>query len=136
MKNLKLFSIVSLIIFMSSCSEQVVSNIEKTLVVEQIEANLDVNCDNCLEKDYRFKVKLRSQSGEVYYYTNYKHEVGDTLISSFEFYDTKKNDVRERDNIIDSLVDVNEKLNKKNESLSLHNELLLGIIQENAVKQK
>lgn len=149
MKQFKLFAILSLLTFLSSCSQPAI--VEKTLLAEQIEVNLNSNCEDCLEKNYRYKVKLGSNSGEIYYYTNYKHEVGDTLVSSYEFFDAKENSIKQKNELIDSLINeitklqkneladslINEnvKLQKKISELSLYNQLLLEIIQNNA-KQK
>ncbi|MEK6828803.1 MAG: hypothetical protein AABY15_01665 [Nanoarchaeota archaeon] len=134
MKNLNLL-IISLL-FLTSCTDEGVSTVEKTLVVEQIEVNAETSCENCLEKEYRYRVKINSNSGEVYYYTNYRHEVGDTLVSSFEFADASKDELKEKTYEVDSLREANRIIQKRVDQLSLHNELLIGIIQENTLKNK
>ena len=70
----------------------------------------------------------------MYYYTSYKHEVGDTLLSIFEFTDSRESVIKKRDILIDSLSNVNQNLYKKNQELELYNELLMGIIKESSKK--
>ena len=50
-------------------------------IVEQIKANeANSNCSDCLQEKYPYRVQLKTHTGSVYYYTSYKHEVGDTLL--------------------------------------------------------
>lgn len=131
----KLLFILLIAIALTSCGEAGEASIENTLVVEQIKANENAtNCSGCLQNSYKYRVQLTSHSGSVYYYTNYKHEVGDTLVSIFEFANNRESIIKHREYMLDSLTTVNQKLDKKNKELELYNELLMGIIQESSKK--
>ncbi len=134
MKQFKFLSAMLIMLTITSCGPSV-SEIENTLVVEQVNTNSASQCSDCLESLYKYCVKLKSNSGEVYYYTNFKHEIGDTLVSIFEFTDSRESIIKKDRNLIDSLQEANAKLSKKNDELGLYNELLMGIIQENATKK-
>lgn len=115
--------------FVMSCSSDV--TIENTIVVEQVDVSD--------REDFLYKVKLQnacSECGEVFYYTNYKHQVGDTLVSIFEFTDNRESLLKIERSKLDSISVENQNLNKKNKELQLYNELLMGIIQENATKSE
>lgn len=131
----RLLFILLIAIALTSCDGEGEASIEKTIVVEQIEANeINNQCNGCLQNSYSYRVKLTSHSGNVYYYTNYKHEVGDTLLSIFEITDNRDGIIKTTENKIDSLIGVNLKLTKKNEELELYNTLLIGIIKEGTNK--
>jgi len=137
MKSLKLLSIIFAALLLTSCGPEGKASIEKSLVVEQVNKNSkDVNCSDCLRSVYAYKVKLKTNSGSVYYYTDYKHEVGDTLLSIFEFTDSRDGIIKQTEYERDSIIEVNKKIQKKNDELELYNELLMGIIQDNATKDK
>lgn len=134
MKQFKFLSAMMIMLALVSCGPGE-AEIENTLVVEQVNTNSASECSDCLESTYKYCVKLKSHSGEVYYYTNFKHEIGDTLVSIFEFTDSRESIIKKDRNLIDSLQEANVKLSKKNDELGLYNELLMGIIQENATKK-
>jgi len=137
MKQFKLLSVLLVAILFTSCGPEGEASIENSLVVEQVEKTVESsNCSDCLQSIYPYRVKLKTNSGSVFYYTNYKHEVGDTLLSIFEFTDSRDGIIKTTENARDSIIDVNVKLIKKNEELELYNSLLMGIIQENALKTK
>lgn len=120
---------------LSSCGPEGDASIEQSLVVDQIEkAKKQSNCESCLQNRYSYRIKLKTNSGNVFYYTDYKHEVGDTLLSIFEFTDSRDGIIKQREAVVDSLETVNHRLSKKNDELELYNKLLMGIIQENVHK--
>jgi len=134
MKQFKLFAVIGLL-SLASCTDEGRAEIENNLVVELIKKNeLNKECSSCFQNNYEYRVRLKSESGAVWYYTNYKHEVGDTLVSIFEFTDSRERVLKNRELAIDSLADINKKLQKKNDELILYNELLIGIIQDGAKK--
>jgi len=135
MKQFKLMLALFAIAILSSCGPEGDASIEQNLVVDQIEATNNSGCQDCLESIYSYRVKLKANSGNVFYYTNYKHEVGDTLLSIFEFTDSRDGIIKTTENQRDSLLDVNEKIQKKNDELELYNSILMGIIQENALRK-
>lgn len=134
MKQFKFLLFAIAAIALTSCNDT--AEIEKTIVVEKVETNnkSNHNCGNCPESKYDYKIRIKSESGDVYYYTNFKHEVGDTLISIFEFKDNGNKAVKNKQHELDSIVDLNSKLQKKNEELQIYNELLIGIIKDKSVK--
>ncbi len=132
MKILNLLAISLLLL--TSCTDEA-AIIEKTLVVEMVESTVQTSdCSDCLHNNYTYKVKLKSISGSVYYYTNFKHEIGDTLVSIFEFTDNREGVIKKTEMVMDSVKEANTKLHKKNEELTLYNELLMGIIQDGVKK--
>lgn len=134
MKKLLFILAVTLL---ASCTSAGDASVEKTLVVEQVKANeKTVNCNTCLQNEYAYRVKLKTHSGSLYYYTNYKHEVGDTLVSIFEFTDSRDVVIKMTEFKLDSVITLNFKTQRKNDELELYNQLLMGIIQENAKGEK
>ena len=136
MKQFKLVLALLIAVSFTSCSEVGDASIEQSLVVEQIKTNSATNCQGCLASAYSYRVKLKTHTGNLYYYTNYKHEVGDTLLSIFEFTDSRDGIIKTREAMLDSITTVNNKTQKKNQELELYNTLLMGIIQDNALKTK
>ncbi len=133
MKTLNL--IVISLLLLTSCTDEGSAIIENTLVVERVESTVQSSdCSDCLHNNYTYIVKLKSISGSVYYYTNFKHEIGDTLVSIFEFTDNREGVVKKTEMVLDSVQEDNTKLHKKNEELTLYNELLMGIIQDGVKK--
>lgn len=130
MKQFKFLLVAFAAITLTSCMEE--SEIEKTIMVEKVETNDKNNapCSDCPEDTYDYKIKLKSESGKVYYYTNFKHEVGDTLISIFEFKDNGEKATKAKQYEVDSLVELNKKILKKNEELETYNQILLEIIKD------
>lgn len=76
------------------------SNINDAVVVEQIYV-----LDNSEGQSHKYKVKLKTNPGssDVYYYTNYRFQVGDSLISYYEHFDKKNTEIsrlkRENDSL-------------------------------------
>ncbi len=131
----KLLFILSVVALLTSCTSVGDASVENTLVVEQVKSNVeDKQCTSCLQNKYTYRIKLTTNSGNLYYYTNFKHEVGDTLLSIFEFTDHREKLVKNERQINDSLTEAYNKVAKKNAELTLYNELLMGIIQEDAKK--
>ena len=136
MKKIKLVLVLLAGLTMTSCGPEGEASIEKDLVVDKVETtNASNDCSTCLQNTYNYKVTLKSHTGNVYYYTDYKHEVGDTLVSIFEFTDNREGVIKKREYVIDSLSTVNNKLQNKNDELELYNSLLMGIIQDNTIKE-
>jgi hypothetical protein len=129
MKQFKLLTTMLICVLFASCSEE--STMEDSVVVEQINSIDKTSCSNCLEGAYDYLVTLKSRTGTTYYYTNYKHEVGDTLLSIFEFTDNRDRLINSGKNVLDSIMDENVILKKKNDELGLYNSLLLDIIKNN-----
>jgi hypothetical protein len=129
MKQFKLLLALSCLIAITSCESEpnIDARIDNNLVVEQIKL---VSTDSVGVSSY--KVKLETSEGVALYYTGFKHEVGDTLTSIFEFTDNREQIIKQERLINDSLMIINNKLVRKNDELSLYNELLMGIIQDNA----
>ena len=76
------------------------SKINDAVVVEQIDV-----LENTDGQNYKYKVKLKTSPGtlETYYYTNYRFQVGDSLISYYEHFDKKNTEIsrlkRENDSL-------------------------------------
>lgn len=137
MKQFKLALVLLASVVLTSCGPEGEAEIENNLVVQQVEkTKSNSGCESCLENSYAYKVRLKSYSGDVYYYTDYKHEVGDTLLSIFEFTDSRDGIIKSTEATLDSVIVENGKMRKKNDELELYNSLLMGIIQENAMKDK
>lgn len=79
----KLYSILILFVaaILASCGS---SSLNGSVVVTQIDIIPAPNT-------YKYKVKLETADGgqDAYYYTNFRHQVGDTLISYYEFFEGK-----------------------------------------------
>lgn len=69
----KLLLILSIVL--TSCSD---ASITETVLVEQI------NITN--KSNYNYEVKLKSKDVDVYYYTNVRYQVGDTLDAYRTFF--------------------------------------------------
>jgi len=123
MKQFKLIAILVLTLTAMSCDRVMRDNI----YVEKVEDSDD--------SDYLYRVTFDSDvSDGVFYYTNHKYEVGDTLASVGEF-NGAITAINSRYNIIsDSLRLENEKLMKKNNELTIYNEILMGIVKDNLNK--
>ena len=90
----KLLLILSVAITLVSCSD---AKIYEAVVVEQI---------NILEnQSYKYEVKLHTVNNEdaAFFYTNFRFQVGDTLISYYQFFEGKNNDIRKLKRENDSL---------------------------------
>jgi hypothetical protein len=128
MKKFNFIFIALAIVFLTSCEA---SEMSDAVVVEQVNNNdIPDDCEDC----YKYEVKLKTYKGETYYLTNYKHSVGDTLFSKTEFRDLRVKAIEVRDRKIDSLIQANSKLSKKNEELEMYNQLLIGIVKNNTTK--
>jgi hypothetical protein len=134
MKKFKLVLVLLVGLVLTSCNNEDAS-IEKSLVVEQVNTNGSPGCSDCLAAKYKYRIKLKTYSGSVSYYTDYKHEIGDTLVSLYEFTDNREGVIKQGESALDSLSYVNKNLQKKNDELELYNELLMGIVQDNAIKK-
>ena len=82
MKEMKnLIAIFIIAILFVSCGR---AKIDNAVIVEQI---------NILDKDnYKYEVKLKTRNGnnDAFYYTNFRFQVGDTLLSCFEYLEKIK----------------------------------------------
>lgn len=83
----------------TSCSD---AKISESVVVEQI---------NILEnQSHKYEVKLHTDidGNEAYFYTNFRFQVGDTLVSYFQYFEEKNTDIirvsKERDSIKKELI--------------------------------
>lgn len=114
MKKISLILIATASILLTSCRDY--SIIDDSIVVEQI---------NILEgKSHKYQVKLKSRVNEkdVYYYTNYRHQVGDTMVVLTEFFGKKDAENKILKVRIDSL---SKALDKANYYLELLNEKVI-----------
>jgi len=100
----KLFFIFSLTLLLTtSCDD---AKIYDAVVIEQI---------NVLEnQNYKYEVKLHTAANsgvEAFYYTDYRFQVGDSLISYYQFFESKNNDIRvlkkQNDSLRKELITVN-----------------------------
>lgn len=89
----KLFSLFAIsIILLTSCD----ASIKDAVTVEQV---------NIYDAEgYKYQVKLKSSSKEdVYYYTNERFQVGDTLLSYYQYFEGKGAESKSLKLTIDSL---------------------------------
>lgn len=118
------------IVLFSSCTDSP-SLIKENVVVDRIEIlEKRHDCSGCIENEYSFKVQLKARSGQVFYYTNFRHDVGYTLLSLFELNDDRKSIELQHKKTQDSLILENERLMRKVEELVKYNEILLSIIEK------
>ena len=104
MKQFKLVLALLIAIVFTSCDDTGDASIEKTLVVEQVKTTENTaNCSTCLTNIYKYRIKLKTNSGNVFYYTDYKHEIGDTLLSIFEFTDSRDGIIKSTEYKLDSI---------------------------------
>ena len=114
MKKISLILIATASILLTSCRDY--SIIDDSIVVEQI---------NILEgQSHKYQVKLKSRVNEkdVYYYTNYRHQVGDTMVVLTEFFGKKDAENKILKVRIESL---SKALDKANYYLELLNEKVI-----------
>lgn len=78
-------SIFLLSTLLTSCSDAQISD---AVVVEQI------NIVNGSSHKYQVKLHTDNESNEAYYNTNHRFQVGDTLVSYYEFFESKNSEVR------------------------------------------
>ena len=109
----KIFLILSVVLV--SCD----AKIQDAVVVEQININSGSGAS------HKYEVKLKSSDGavaDVYYYTDFRYQINDTLISTFEFFEGRNADV--------------QKLRKENDSLKKElevNKYYLQILRERVI---
>lgn len=123
MKKLHLvIALLSSILF--SCGDP--AKIDKNPIIEQV---------NLLgpESNTKYEVKLRTQvnSKNTYMYTNFKYQVGDTLISFMEYFESRLKPVTDS---LSSYKLQNEKLLKENEGLRTYTKFLESKILEEKLK--
>lgn len=112
------------LILLASCT----SNITDRVYVENVSES-----DN---SDYLYKVCLSSDNG-VFYYTNYKFQIGDSLVSVGEVSIQSKKAFEDAITLNDSLIKENQILKKKIEEIEMYNQILIGITRDvkvNALK--
>jgi len=119
MKQFKLMLALLIVVLFASCNERIDARINDHVVVEQIKlVETDTN------GVAHYQVKLQTSEGGAYYYTTYKHEAGDTLVSIFEFSDNREQLIKKEklrnDSIKSELSDAVKKINE----LTLYNEML------------
>ena len=88
----KTFYILVSTIILASCSD---ASIKDAVTVEQ------VNIYNV--EGYKYEVKLKSSVNDVFYYTNERFQVGDTLYSYYQYFEGKGTESRTLKLTIDSL---------------------------------
>jgi hypothetical protein len=89
-----LFLFVASIVLVACTSK---AELDDAVVVEQI---------NILEgQPHKYEVKLntKTEDGQAYLYTNFRHQVGDTLISYYEFFESKNSEIKKVTKERDSL---------------------------------
>jgi len=98
----KLFAVLMIAFAMTSCVDS--SKIDDTIVVEQI---------NIMEgQNHKYEVKLKTrdaESGKVFFYTNYRFQVGDTMTVLSEYFGKKDEEIRRLKFELDSLKKEHEK---------------------------
>jgi hypothetical protein len=92
MKNIIFAFIVML--SLASCSD---AQLTDAVVVEQI------NIVDGTSHKYQVKLHTDNGSNEAYYNTNHRFQVGDTLVSYYEFFEGKNQDIRRISRENDSL---------------------------------
>lgn len=114
---MKKFSILILtVLVLASCGRTV----RDKMYVEKVE--------NSEDSDYLYRVTIDSDMEDgVSYYTNYKYEVGDSLLSPGEFNGELFNNQSVK---IDSLILENKRLKKDVEDLRMFNGLLIQVIKD------
>jgi len=116
----KLLFILAITFSLLSCVDGYVdAEIYDNMVVEQIKL---VSTDTSGVSHY--KVKLATHQGGAYYYTTYRHEAGDTLVSIFEFTDHREQLLKNEKAVSDSIKNELKMVTKKNIELTLYNEML------------
>lgn len=113
----KLFFTLVLLIVLSSCG----GTMYDRAYIEKVE--------NSQNSDYLYMVTLSSHENEVTYFTNYKFQVGDSLVSSNEALYKNKNDLSRAYEFNDSLIRENLNLHEKIEELEAYNKILIKITQ-------
>jgi len=117
----KTILILILAITLSSCSDS--STIENNPVVEQININ---STNSSFKYEVFFKTQSHAESSKML--TNFRYQVGDTLISYIEFFESRLRPIQ------DSLVFYKQKyfeLSKENIKLNINLKYL-----ENKIEQK
>ncbi len=87
-------SIFLLSTLLTSCSD---AQLTDAVVVEQI------NIVNGTSHKYQVKLHTDNESNDAYYNTNHRFQVGDTLVSYYEFFESKTSEVRRISKENDSL---------------------------------
>jgi len=88
------FSLFLVTTLLTSCSDAKLSD---AVVVEQI---------NILEgQSHKYEVKLHTDANgnDAFYYTDFRFQVGDTLISYYQFFEGKNSEIKRLSNENDSL---------------------------------
>lgn len=111
----KYFAILAMAALTTSCMSDA-AKVDESIVVEQI------NIMEGQSYKYEVKIKTRKESTPVYYYTNYRHQVGDTMVVLAEFYGKKEEEIRVLKNQRDSL---RKELDKAKYYLELLNEKVI-----------
>ena len=83
----KLFGIIAIATILTSCSD---ANINDAVVVERIDV-----LENTEGQNHKYKVKLKTSSlgSDAFYYTDYRFQVGDSLISYYEYFDKNNSEI-------------------------------------------
>jgi len=146
MKHLKILlqpvigvAIFALLLLSCESESDRVIEIERILIVAQIEAvpeGAQYISTIGEEIEYKYRVRLKSLSKNVYYYTNYKHEVGDTLLSSKEFI---RQEVDGRSELKEELKVTNEKLDSlttAHNSMSFQYGLMVDFYEKEIIEKR
>jgi len=138
---MKKFKIVFLLLsfFVLSCEDY--SVIEKDVVVKRVESLGEGS-------EYKYKVEINNSGGAgVYYYTNYKFEIGDTLVSSRQFIH-KEAEARGADRVrkdteieilksqIDTMKNIIDSLSRDLHSMTFQYKLMLDLYERNIISLK
>ena len=115
------------------------SSIEQTLLVEQVNINNNLkekDCSQCSVSDiYKYRIKIKSYSGATYYYTDYKHEVGDTLLSSKMFIQQEVEDRAALKNEVIKLRRANDSLIDANNTMKFQYDLMVDFYEKNVISK-
>jgi len=136
MKKFKLILLVGLALTFCGPSE---SEIEEFVVVEQVTVTEDVDkdCGGCgISSKYKYKMKFKTYSGYSYYYSDYKHEAGDTLLSSKMFI---QQEMEDRANLIlevKELNRVNDSLVEANNTMSFQYDLMVSFYEKSIINKE
>lgn len=113
-------------LILMSCAE---AKINDAVVVEQI---------NILDpgSSHKYEVTLKSSNRTVFYYTNFRHQVGDTLISYYEFFENKKGNLEDKNLQIKNLTREKDSIKKELEFSNYYLRLLQGKLIFDTIKRK
>jgi len=138
MKQFKFLLVaIAPLVFASSCVEK--THVEEVHVVEQVNVveKPSPDCSGCgIENRYKYNMKIKTYSGTAYFYSNYKHEVGDTLLSSKMFIQQEVEERSRLKNEVIRLQALNDSLIKSNNTMKFQYELMYDFYEKNIINKR